>query len=385
MALSKGFRVLHKAESQTNSIILEARHREDCLLFESGVIAVLTPAEREAVKGQYTRTLDAHACLGVLRLNTDGAGPQYLVLVTGCTSVGKLLDSDVLRISSVDLLPLRWTTSGTDSLDERANEIRRLLASGTFYFTTASGGVPPFDLSLCMQWQRQGVGQDNRFFWNKSLHVALQQASIDCTVWLVRAVCGGVEVRTIYAAHRQAKACLIGRLARGRAGTRFNVRGVNDDGHAANFVETEQIIILDDCISAFLQIRGSIPLFWEQPGLQVGSHRVKMSRGYESNAPAFDRHFARLKELYGKQILVNLLGGKEGEHMLSKAFQNHLQASRHAADVPMVNFDYHQQVRGGSSKVERLQAGLGHKVLPFLTECGFFSSSGDIVQRYVAS
>ena len=70
--------------------------------------------------------------------------------------------------------------------------------------------------------------------------MALQQASIDCTVWLVRAVCGGVEVRTIYAAHRQAKACLIGRLARGRAGTRFNVRGVNDDGHAANFVETEQ-------------------------------------------------------------------------------------------------------------------------------------------------
>ena len=42
MALSKGFRVLHKAESQTNSIILEARHREDCLLFESGVIAVLS-------------------------------------------------------------------------------------------------------------------------------------------------------------------------------------------------------------------------------------------------------------------------------------------------------------------------------------------------------
>uniref|UniRef100_UPI00358E6AC5 synaptojanin-1 isoform X2 n=1 Tax=Myxine glutinosa TaxID=7769 RepID=UPI00358E6AC5 len=381
MALSKGFRVLHKAESQTYSIMLEARHREDCLLFESGVIAVLTPAEREAVKGQYTRTLDAHACLGVLRLSMDGAGPQYLVLVTGCTSVGKLLDSDVLRISSVDLLPLRWTASGADSLDERANEIRRLLASGTFYFTTAPGGIPPFDLSLSMQRQRQGVGQDNRFFWNKSLHVVLQQASIDCTVWLVRAVCGGVEVRTIYAAHRQAKVCLIGRLARGRAGTRFNVRGVNDDGHAANFVETEQVIILDDCISSFLQIRGSIPLFWEQPGLQVGSHRVKMSRGYESNAPAFDRHFVRLKELYGKQMLVNLLGCKEGEQMLSKTFQNHLQASSHAADMPMVNFDYHQQVRGGPSKVERLQAGLGHKVLPFLTECGFFSSSGDSVQR----
>lgn len=34
-----------------------------------------------------------------------------------------------------------------------------------------------------------------------------------------------------------------------------------------------------------------------------------------------DRHFRTLKNLYGKQIIINLLGSKEGEHMLSKAFQ----------------------------------------------------------------
>lgn len=34
-----------------------------------------------------------------------------------------------------------------------------------------------------------------------------------------------------------------------------------------------------------------------------------------------NRHFQTLKNLYGKQIIVNLLGAKEGEHMLSKAFQ----------------------------------------------------------------
>lgn len=34
-----------------------------------------------------------------------------------------------------------------------------------------------------------------------------------------------------------------------------------------------------------------------------------------------NRHFRTLKDLYGKQIVVNLLGSKEGEHMLSKAFQ----------------------------------------------------------------
>jgi len=55
-------------------------------------------------------------------------------------------------------------------------------------------------------------------------------------------MCGGVEIRTVYVSQRQAKACVISRLSCERAGTRFNVRGVNDVGHVANFAETEQVI-----------------------------------------------------------------------------------------------------------------------------------------------
>ena len=54
-------------------------------------------------------------------------------------------------------------------------------------------------------------------------------------------MCGAVEIRTVYAGKTQAKACIISRLSSERAGTRFNVRGTNDDGHVANFVETEQV------------------------------------------------------------------------------------------------------------------------------------------------
>ena len=55
-------------------------------------------------------------------------------------------------------------------------------------------------------------------------------------------MCGGVEMRTVYVGQSQAKACLISRLSCERVGTRFTVRGVNDDGHVANFVETEQVL-----------------------------------------------------------------------------------------------------------------------------------------------
>ncbi|XP_029326481.1 synaptojanin-1 isoform X6 [Mus caroli] len=373
MAFSKGFRIYHKLDPPPFSLIVETRHKEECLMFESGAVAVLSSAEKEAIKGTYAKVLDAYGLLGVLRLNLGDAMLHYLVLVTGCMSVGKIQESEVFRVTSTEFISLR-----ADAADEdRISEVRKVLNSGNFYFAWSASGVS-LDLSLNAHRSMQEHTTDNRFFWNQSLHLHLKHYGVNCDDWLLRLMCGGVEIRTIYAAHKQAKACLISRLSCERAGTRFNVRGTNDDGHVANFVETEQVIYLDDCVSSFIQIRGSVPLFWEQPGLQVGSHRVRMSRGFEANAPAFDRHFRTLKDLYGKQIVVNLLGSKEGEHMLSKAFQSHLKASEHASDIHMVSFDYHQMVKGG--KAEKLHSILKPQVQKFL-DYGFFYFDGSEVQR----
>ena len=59
---------------------------------------------------------------------------------------------------------------------------------------------------------------------------------------------------------------------------------------------------------------------------QVGSHKIRMSRGPELSASAFDEHLKQLKSVYGNQAIVNLLGSslvgsKEGEATLSTAFQ----------------------------------------------------------------
>ena len=80
-------------------------------------------------------------------------------------------------------------------------------------------------------------------FRNHALHLHLQRFNIDCNEWLARIMCGYMQIRTVYVGSSQAKACLISRLSCERAGTRFNVRGTNDDGHVANFVETEQVCI----------------------------------------------------------------------------------------------------------------------------------------------
>uniref|UniRef100_UPI0037E954CE synaptojanin-1 isoform X2 n=1 Tax=Semicossyphus pulcher TaxID=241346 RepID=UPI0037E954CE len=371
MAFSKGYRIYHKLDPPPYSVIVETRTREECLMFESGAVAVLSAAEKEAIKNTYAKIVDAYGILGVLRLNLGDSMLHSLVVVTGCSSVGKVQDSEVFRVTQTDFISLKNDPGD----EERISEVRKVLNSGHFYFAWSATGVS-MDLSLNAHRRILEDTTDNRFFWNQSLHLHLKHYGVNCDDWLFRLMCGGVEIRTIYAGHKQAKACIFSRLSSERAGTRFNVRGTNDDGQVANFVETEQVIFLDDRVSSFIQIRGSIPLFWEQPGIQVGSHRVKLSRGFEANAPAFERHFTALRRLYGKQVIINLLGSKEGEHMLSKAFQSHLKASEHASSVKMVNFDYHQNVKGG--KADKLHSVLKPYLSKFIEECGFFYYSGEM-------
>ncbi|NXJ30963.1 SYNJ2 protein, partial [Dicrurus megarhynchus] len=383
MALSKGLRLLWKQEPGP-SALLEARSRQDCLLLEAGTVAalisclslcLLAPEEKDAIKGQYEKLMDAYGCLGELQLKCGNTRLHFLVLVTGCTSVGKILDAEVYKITATDFCPLQEETKE----DERVTALKKILNSGMFYFSWPNAGSN-FDLTVRAQKQGDNSYESgNSFFWNQLLHVPFKHYQVNCSDWLLKVVCGVVDIRTVYASHKKAKACLISRISCERAGVRFHVRGVNDDGHVSNFVETEQTIYLDDDVSSFVQIRGSVPLFWEQTGLQVGSRHLRLNRGLEANAPAFDRHMMLLKEQYGKQVIVNLLGSRGGEEVLNRAFKKLLWASSHAEDSPMINFDYHQFAKGG--KTEKLENLLRPQLKLHWEDFGIFTTGEHVSPR----
>ncbi|XP_026682160.1 synaptojanin-1 [Diaphorina citri] len=326
------------------------------------------------IRTAYVRHRQARAVI-ISRLSCERETTVlYLVMVTGCVSVGKIHESEIFRVTSTAFISLRNQAQD----EERISEVRKLLNSGTFYFSWSSGAADSLDLTLCAQRRKYTSETDRRFFWNRMLHIHLLRFSIDPSPWLLKIMCGSIEIRTVYVGHRQARAVIISRLSCERAGTRFNVRGVNDDGHVANFVETEQVLFLDDEVTSYVQTRGSVPLFWEQPGIQVGSHKVRMSRGVESSSAAFNRHMGFIKERYGHQVIVNLLGtsligSKEGEATLSNLFQSHHAKSSHSSDVPHIVYDYHQECRGGNTKnISKLLA----KVEKYLQAFGLFYAKG---------
>ncbi|XP_066450658.1 synaptojanin-2 [Eleutherodactylus coqui] len=160
MALSKGLKVLVKSEGR--SVLLESRQREECLLCESGTISALTPEEKEAIKGQYERLQEAYGCLGVLQLKSGNCRLHFLVLVSGCSSVGRILDAEVYKITSTEFCPLQEETKE----EERVVALRKILNSGMFYFSWPNAGSQ-FDLTVRAQNQsdKRCYESGNWFFW----------------------------------------------------------------------------------------------------------------------------------------------------------------------------------------------------------------------------
>ncbi|GAT20529.1 SacI domain and endonuclease/exonuclease/phosphatase family protein [Aspergillus luchuensis] len=136
---------------------------------------------------------------------------------------------------------------------------------------------------------------------------------------------------------------------------RFNARGIDDDGHVANFVETETILwIPPDIVFSYVQVRGSVPIFWEQAtGFLPGQQKIEITRSVEATKHAFDKHFRSLELDYGAIHVVNLLSElKPGEYSLTTRFRNHLQNSplnKHSSDhtlLQVTEFDFHAEARG---------------------------------------
>ncbi|CAD6195142.1 unnamed protein product [Caenorhabditis auriculariae] len=365
----RGVRIWRRTNAQLPpSLLVEKNGVLGSLLFQESAIATLDSDSTEVERRTYSKVCDTYGILGVLNVSKD---ESVLVAVTGVLSVGQLHGADILKVTNVEFISLR-TYGHAEAVDPRLIDLQRLLASQMFYFSSSS----TFDLTRSSQHRDSHDGSDARFFWNRCLHFSFDRYGVDTSQWLLKCMAGSVLVRVVYVGAKTGRLALISRLSCERVGTRFNVRGANYLGCVANFVETEQLLIFDDKECSFLQIRGSIPLFWEQPGVQVGSHKVKL-RAFETSTPAYHRHLAQLKCRYGDVTMVNLLGRKEGERVLGDAFRTQHKNSRYANSVDFVDFDYHAQMRISKDAVNMLKK----RLLDCLKTFGFYLSVDKVISR----
>ena len=117
----------------------------------------LAPVEVEILKQEaYTDSIPAYGSLGVLMIERDQSMAQYLVLVTGCQSMGKIRDVEVFKLTQATFVPLNISAKM-----ELVQDVGKLLASGQFYFAHPSFGAD-FNILSCAQKQGEDLPH---FYW----------------------------------------------------------------------------------------------------------------------------------------------------------------------------------------------------------------------------
>ncbi|XP_064466053.1 phosphatidylinositide phosphatase SAC2-like [Ornithodoros turicata] len=215
---------------------------------------------------------------------------------------------------------------------------------------------------------------DDRFFWNKEMLsdlIELKDPSVDH--WILPIIQGFVQVERCFIdaaddstheatlghdssgvwfdvnppALRSGKEytmTLISRRSKHRAGTRYKRRGVDENGKCANYVETEQIFEHGHHIVSFVQIRGSVPVFWSQPGYKYRPP-PRLDRDEEETNHAFEKHFTEQLAIYGSQVIINLVEQSGKEKVISDTYLNHV-LNFDCPDLTYVTFDFHEYCRG---------------------------------------
>ncbi|SPQ18154.1 b2308100-bce0-45c7-bb3e-237ae9db2810 [Thermothielavioides terrestris] len=238
-------------------------------------------------------------------------------------------------------------------------ELQKLLSNGTFYYST------DFDVTNRMQDRPADAANfdidnfDESFLWNSYMIRPLVQfrsrlqrqerEALDASRILtsaIRGFCRSWAIPQTSAPLSSARTGLpsyltvISRLSCKRAGTRFNSRGIDDDGNVANFVETETT-------------------YWSPSGVVFSYvQKITITRSADGTQPAFDKHFSDLEQAYGAVHVINLLSAtKPGEYELTTLYRLGIQncplsrpgggkESRDHALLRETEYDFHAETKG---------------------------------------
>ncbi|KAG8373602.1 hypothetical protein BUALT_Bualt11G0041400 [Buddleja alternifolia] len=297
---------------------------------------------------------------------------SYLLVITERECVGSYLGYPIFKIISLKVFPCDHSVDNSPQEQKKMeSEFSRLLSVAErtpgLYFS--------YDVNITLSAQRlHDLGDeskllplwrqfsdikfplskffpqaDPRFLWNNYMLEVLIDHKLD--PYLLPVMQGSFQSFQAAIGKDILDVALIARRCTRRTGTivlilhvsegtRMWRRGADSDGFVANFVETEQIIQLKGYTASFVQVRGSIPLLWDQ--IVDLTYKPKFEIVRPEEAPrVVERHFLDLRKKYGNVLAVDLVNKHGGEGRLCERFGNameHLDSD----DVRYLHFDFHK-------------------------------------------
>lgn len=272
---------------------------------------------------------------------------SYVFVITERECVGSYLGHPIFKVSSMKVFPcdlsLKSSPAGQKKMETEFSGLLNVAErTPGLYFS--------YDVNITLSAQRlHDLGDeskllplwrqsDPRFLWNNYMLELLIDHKLD--PYLLPIVQGSFNNFQTAIGKDIVDVTLIARRCTRRTGTRMWRRGADSDGFVANFVETEQIVQLNGYTASFVQVRGSIPLLWDQ--IVDLTYKPKFEIVRVEEAPrVVERHFLDLRKKYGNVLAVDLINKHGGEGRLCEKFGN---AMQHIVsdDVRYLHFDFHK-------------------------------------------
>lgn len=289
----------------------------------------------------------------------SGSYAAIVVESESYVSVGSIVMRRAKKILVIPLFRSGRILSETKQRDEdRYLQLLHMsFSEHNFFFS------PTYDITLTQQrmaqlTQRQlqdplWTRADHRFFWNRE--VVVDFISCEADQWIVPFMSAYVEVRPECEVDDEKFTLLfVSRRSRYRQGCRFTKRGLDDSGNAANFVETEQILLFPNGkVTSLVQVRGSIPLKWSSPVLMKYDPNVYIDEDRAKSVEWSERHCRDLLERYANDsgasgvIFINLVDNKKDQGKLGTAFKEVIDAVNVKVQnqLQYVWFDFHHECK----------------------------------------
>jgi phosphatidylinositol 4-phosphatase len=283
---------------------------------------------------------DCFGFLGFLHLSAS----SYIISITEAKYIAILHNCYILMISDIEFLPLG---SIKDLID--ISLFKTFILSNYFYFSYDLDLTNAFERIFKVRDSLNWKNYDHKYFWNG--HLTEEFQTIDASELILPVISGFVQIEQVELEGITIDFGIISRRDHRRAGTRFHTRGLNEEGCAANFVETEQILGWSENgkyrLHCFLQVRGSIPLTWTQKPNLAWTPPVKICE--EKKEPSA-KHIKELHKIYKEVVFINLIDKKGSQLRLGRQFQEVVESIGKGV---YVWFDFHAECKG--MKYENLE------------------------------
>ncbi|XP_058468247.1 phosphatidylinositide phosphatase SAC2 isoform X3 [Malaya genurostris] len=215
------------------------------------------------------------------------------------------------------------------------DELHRIFDdSDSFYYS--------LDCDITNNLQRRSEASDDRFYWNRNM--LKDVIRLNDNDWVLPIIQGYVQVEQCVVGNECFTLALVSRRSRYRAGTRYKRRGCDEAGNCANYVETEQVLSLRQHQISFTQVRGSVPVYWSQPGYKYRPP-PRLDRDENETHLAFEKHFEQEIKIYKSICVINLVEQTGKEKVIGDAYANHI-LRFNSEKLIYVTFDFHEYCRG---------------------------------------